>query len=111
MIDQHIFSAEDAFTILDFNKTYAITKASQIDQFLRSNGKVLKQEELERIFRVINFNKEGALTFETFAEHFDPLRKGYYINYSQRIIEKQNLHDCYLSKKMHLQAETMRNSS
>ena len=52
---------------------------------MRSNGRVMNKDELSRIFRVLSFDKGSQILYENFEEHLDPLGKGYYIGYSQRI--------------------------
>jgi hypothetical protein len=67
---------------------------------LRANGRVVTQEELSRIFKVLSFDKSPHVTYESFEEHLDPLGKGYYIGYSQRVAEKHLVHQGYLRSKL-----------
>ena len=69
---------------------------------MRSNGKVMAKDELVRIFRVLTFDKESFISYEAFSEHLDPLGKGYYIGYSQRIEEKHVIQKDFLQKRIEL---------
>lgn len=75
---------DQAFGFLDCRRTGYLSSLQEIDQFLRSNGKVFSQPELSRIFRVLSFDSPHV-TFEAFSEQIDPFAKGYYIGYSQRV--------------------------
>lgn len=96
MNQRQVYVVEEAFALLDHQKQGIIQNLPQIDHFLRSNGKVVSKDDLVRLFRVLSFDKDAPVLFETFAEHLDPLGKGYYIGYSQRIAEKNMIQQDYL---------------
>lgn len=53
-----------------------------------------------RIFRVLSFDSSDQILYETFSEHLDPLAKGYYIGYAQRMAEKDLIHRDYMKQKL-----------
>ena len=71
----------------------------------------MTSDELQRIFRVLSFDKGPAITYETFSEHLDPLSKGYYIGYSQRVAEKHVIQQDYFKKRVELKNEQAKNAT
>lgn len=102
MNQKHVYIVEEAFTLLDYEKKGVIQGLGQIDHFLRNNGKVVSKDDLVRLFRILGFDKEGPVLYETFAEHLDPMGKGYYIGYSQRVEEKNMIQQDYIRQKFEL---------
>jgi Ca2+-binding EF-hand superfamily protein len=82
MHEKQPLAVEEAFTLLDIERKGMISSLADIDRFLRNNGKVASKDELVRIFRVLSFDRDPSVLYETFQEHLDPLGKGYYIGYS-----------------------------
>ena len=74
------------FGYIDIRKARYITSPTEIDNFLRSNGKVLKIEELERIYRALNFNQNREISELNFKEHLDPFWNGCYPAYQQKMV-------------------------
>ena len=58
---------------------------------------------------MLTFDKESFITYLAFSEHLDPLGKGYYIGYSQRVEEKHALQQDYLRKRIELKHEQAKN--
>lgn len=67
MIEQNVFSVADAFSLLDPKNKGTLGSKEDIDRFLRGNGKALRQDEVARIFRALNFDKTTPLTLNVFA--------------------------------------------
>lgn len=57
---------EEAFRMLNYNQEGYLNSLTDLDQFLRANGKVLTQAELNRIFRVLSFDQGQYITYECF---------------------------------------------
>ena len=74
------FSPLRAFDALSGRKG-KIEGIEEIDEFLRRNGRVLKNEDCRRILNSLRFGTEGQLTFSNFEDHVDPLRNGFYLGY------------------------------
>lgn len=85
MNQRQSFVVEEGFALLDNEKKGVIGSLASIDSFLRNNGKVVAKDDLVRLYRLLTFDSEGPVLYDTFSEHLDPLGKGYYIGYSQRI--------------------------
>jgi hypothetical protein len=78
--------------LIDREKKLCII-SSDIDYFLRSNGKVLRPEEINRIFRSLAWPQQALrhsekIYFDRFSAHIDPFGKGYYLSYAERVLEK-----------------------
>lgn len=85
---------------MDYERKGYLDKLADLDQFLRSNGKVLTNDELARIYRVLSFDKDAVISYETFTEQLDPLSRGYYIGYSQRVAEKHLVQQDYFKRRI-----------
>ncbi len=110
MNQKQVYIVQEAFTQLDNEKKGVIEGLSQIDRFLRGNGKVVGKDDLTRLFRLISFDRQGPVLYQTLAEHLDPFGKGYYIGYSQRVAEKNAIQQDYIKQKLLINNEAVRNS-
>ncbi len=63
MFRKQAYSVEEAFGLLDYEKRGFLSKLVEIDQFMRSNAKVMTQDELNRIFRVLSFDLGSQITY------------------------------------------------
>jgi hypothetical protein len=64
-LHQHANSVEQSWAFLDAHNNGSVKGLNELDSFLRSNGKVMHKDELLRIFRVLTFDKEGPLLYDT----------------------------------------------
>lgn len=51
------WSTSKAFLLLDRENKGELTSKEAIDEFLRNNGKLLKCEELRRIYEALDFHR------------------------------------------------------
>ena len=58
---------------------------------------------------MLSFDR-GPITYECVEEHIDPLGRGFYIGYSQRVTEKKLLQQDYHQQKLLLTSEMHRNA-
>ena len=104
MQSARLYSVEEAFVQIDCDKIGYLSKLAEIDRFLRRNGSAVTNEDLIRIYRALNFKKDGEITYETFSEHLDPLQKGFYPFYKAQMIEKEKMRDTFESRRIDIES-------
>jgi Ca2+-binding EF-hand superfamily protein len=63
MFRKQAYTVEEAFSLLDHQQQGYLSNLIEIDQFLRSNGKVMTKDELVRLFRVLSFDKGDQVSY------------------------------------------------